>query len=106
MPRDCALRSGNRTTANFMLNEPPDKHPCVAFLPGTPFRAETAAKSLSQSFENVGRSDPKEAAGFGAAAKGGGRSTGSRCCLDHELGKQRNSADGTLPSLGTIPYPK
>jgi hypothetical protein len=55
-----------------------DKHPCVAFLPCTTLRAETPTKSLSEALENIGRSHSKEAAGFGAAAKGGGGAGGCR----------------------------
>jgi hypothetical protein len=84
--------------AKIMLIKFVGAHPCVAFLPCTAFRAQTPAKSLSEAPENIGRSPSEETLGSWPTSKGGSGAAGSRHGVDRQLGKQRNSADGTLPS--------
>jgi len=72
-------------------------HSCVAFLPYTAFRAQTAAESLSEALENIGRSHPKEATRFGAAAKGRGGAAGSR----HGFGPPVTLSTDDPPFFGT-----
>src|ERR1700722_5595021 len=96
--RTCSGHVSLNIPANFMLIARPDKHSCVAFLPCTAFRAQTAAKSLPEAIENIGRPPSEETPGSRPSSKGGSEAAGSRHRVDRQLGEQRNSADGALPS--------
>jgi hypothetical protein len=49
--------------ANFVLMETLDKHSCVALFAMYGFRGQTAAEILSESLENIRRSQSKETLG-------------------------------------------